>query len=86
MELMHSKLQLAFEPTHLEIIDESHLHRAHAAAKTHGGGHFKLIIRAKSLGQLPRIQQHQCIYQALAELMQSEIHALSIHIKPEARN
>ena len=71
------KALTALQPERLEIIDESHLHAGHLGAKS-GKGHFKLLIRSPFLANKRRLQQHQMIYQCLGELMQSDIHALSI--------
>jgi BolA protein len=66
-----------FQPTHMELIDESHKHVGHAGAKT-GMSHYKLIIQADKLNGLNTIAQHRLIYQALGDLMKTDIHALSI--------
>ena len=70
-------LEKALQPNHLEIIDDSHLHAGHAGAKE-GKGHFTVIIRSKNFNQKRRIQQHQMIYAALGNMMQTDIHALAI--------
>lgn len=77
MQKMTALLQKTLSPTDLKIIDESHLHAGHAGAKS-GKGHFKLLIKSHKFSGLSKIKQHQLIYQALGELMQTDIHALSI--------
>lgn len=72
-------LEMAFHPLLCELIDESAKHTGHVGAQS-GKGHFLLRIKSPGLASLPRVQAHQKIYQALGELMQTEIHALSIHI------
>ena len=42
------------------------------------GHHFEAIIVAKAFDGLPRIRQHQMVYQVLGERMREEIHALSM--------
>ena len=76
---MRSMLTQALQPTLLEIIDESHLHRGHAGAAS-GAGHFKLRISAEALNDLSPVQSHRLIYQALDEMMGPDIHALSIEV------
>jgi len=66
-----------FQPEHIELIDESHKHIGHEGAKT-GLSHYKLILQSKKLNDLNSIAQHRIIYQALGDLMQTDIHALSI--------
>ena len=66
-------------PTSIEVTDESHKHIGHVGAKD-GRGHFALTIQADCLNDISRIQQHQMIYQALGDLMETDIHALSIRV------
>ena len=63
-------------PLKLEITDQSHLHQGHAGNS--GGGHYTLTITSASFTQLKRMQRHRLIYDALADLIPSKIHALSI--------
>lgn len=76
---MTKRLNEALEPTHLEIIDDSHKHVGHAGAKG-GLGHFTVIISSQALNDKRKIQQHRLIYDALGEMMQTDIHALSIKV------
>ncbi|NVJ61731.1 MAG: BolA family transcriptional regulator [Gammaproteobacteria bacterium] len=77
---IRQRLKQAFNPEHLEVIDDSHLHAGHAGAKS-GKGHFTVVIQSEAFnGQRP-LKSHQAIYEALGELMQTDIHALSIKIQ-----
>lgn len=67
----------ALEPVRLDIIDESHLHAGHEGSRS-GGGHFKLHIVSPRFAGLTPLARHRVIYSALGEMMQREIHALSI--------
>ena len=67
----------ALQPESLEIEDESHLHAGHAGAAD-GRGHFRVMIVADAFGGQTRIQRHRLIFGALGEMMQTDIHALSI--------
>lgn len=75
IELMQQKLgTLAAD---IAIEDESALHAGHEGAKS-GGGHFRLrIISEKFIGLAP-LARHRLVYDALGEMMQRDIHALSI--------
>jgi len=70
-------LEAALQPESLDIIDDSHKHAGHAGAKS-GGGHFDLTIVASAFEGLNAVKRHQLVYQALGEMMQTQIHALSI--------
>ena len=43
-ETIKKKLVEAFDPTRLDVIDESHLHAGHVGARPEGETHFRLII------------------------------------------
>ena len=72
-------LQANFGPCDIVLEDEGHKHRGHPGAKA-GGGHFKLQIRSKKFTPLTSIACHRLIYQALDEMMGTDIHALSISV------
>jgi BolA family transcriptional regulator, general stress-responsive regulator len=65
-----------FEPSSLNLIDESAMHAGHAGNT--GGGHFKLHITSSHFYEKSQIMRHRLIYQTLADLIPSKIHALSI--------
>jgi BolA protein len=76
---IRERLQAAFAPIELEVLDEGHKHAGHAGE---GKGHFHVrIVSAAFAGQLP-IKRHRMIYAALADLMDHGIHALSIDASP----
>jgi len=60
----------------IEIIDESAAHAGHAGATQ--GGHFALTVVSVRFRGLNPIQRHRLVYDALGDLMQIGIHALSI--------
>ncbi|MEO8224557.1 MAG: BolA family protein [Gammaproteobacteria bacterium] len=74
---IHSRLLAALEPQVLEITDESHLHVGHAGARD-GRGHFHVRIASARFAGLSRIAQHRLVYEALGDLMTTDIHALRI--------
>jgi BolA protein len=74
---IHARLKAAFAPDVLEIVDDSHRHAGHAGAKD-GRGHFSVkIVSAKFAGTKP-LERHRMVYAALGNLMQTDIHALSV--------
>ncbi|MBS0382203.1 MAG: BolA family transcriptional regulator, partial [Proteobacteria bacterium] len=56
---IRARLQQAFAPTALEVLDEGHLHIGHAGE---GTGHFRVRIRADALAGKTRVQQHRLVY------------------------
>lgn len=77
MTRIRERLQRALAPAVLELIDESHLHAGHAGARS-GRGHFRLRIVSSRFEGLNPVQRHRLIYDALDDLMQTDIHALCI--------
>jgi stress-induced morphogen len=70
-------LEARFAPQELRIEDESHLHAGHAGAAG-GHGHFRIRIVAEAFRGVPTLARHRQIYAAVADLMQTDIHALAI--------
>lgn len=70
-------LTAAFQPLELMVKDQSQLHVGHAGAKD-GRGHFDVTIVAAAFAGANRLQRHRMIYDALGELMTTDIHALRI--------
>ena len=67
----------SLSPSVLEIHDDSADHVGHAGAAG-GGGHFSLLIVSESFSGLPRLQRHQRVLRAVADLLPHPVHALSI--------
>jgi BolA protein len=74
---MEQILSDVFSPSKLLIRDQSHLHIGHAGARD-GKGHFAVTIVAEVFTDSPQLERHRLIYDALNEMMQSDIHALTI--------
>lgn len=64
-------------PEKLEIVDESHKHAGHEGARS-GGGHYAVTIVSLAFSGKNAMARHRMIYGALSDLMQREIHTLSI--------
>lgn len=78
VEQIRSKLEAALSPVRLEIVDDSLAHAGHAGAVQSGGGHFSaFIVSAAFEGKSP-VQRHQLVYQALGDMLRTDIHALAI--------
>jgi BolA protein len=61
----------------LVIVDESHRHAGHEGARD-GRGHFAVEIVSPVFAGLAPLARHRKVYEAVGELMQTDIHALSI--------
>ena len=67
----------SLQPERVDIVDDSAKHAGHAGAAS-GGGHYQLTIVSKQFAGKPQVARHRLIYQALGDMMQRQIHALSI--------
>lgn len=77
VEKIRSAIEVSLKPSGLEIIDQSHRHAGHAGARD-GRGHFDVhIVSDLFKGKLP-LARHRMVYAAVGNLMETDIHALSI--------
>jgi BolA protein len=72
---IRDRLQQRFAPQELEVRDDSALHIGHA---NEGRGHFSVRIISSQFSSLGRVERHRMVYAALGDLMQDQVHALSI--------
>jgi BolA protein len=77
---IEAKLQAAFAPSRLDVVDESHLHAGHAGAPDGGQSHFRVTIRAAAFAGKSRVAQQRAIYAVLKEDMANQIHALALDV------
>lgn len=80
IERMRGLLVAAFAPDAIAIIDESHKHVGHAGARD-GRGHFSVDIASAAFADMAPLARHRAVYQALGEMMTTDIHALTIHAR-----
>ena len=74
-EVMRERLA-PLAASHIEIIDDSALHKGHAGASE--GGHYRLTIVSPAFAGKPTLARHRLVHQTLGDLMHNGIHALSI--------
>jgi BolA protein len=65
----------AFDPAHLDVINESHMHSVPPGSETH----FKVVLVSAQLGGKRQVARHQLVYRALAEELAGGVHALALH-------
>ncbi|MBT5470368.1 MAG: BolA family transcriptional regulator [Nitrospina sp.] len=79
VDIIDKNLREQLEAKHVEIIDESHLHRGHKAAG--GGGHYSVKIVSQKFENLNVMDRIRLVHKALDEEMTGTpklIHALQI--------
>lgn len=76
---MTAKLDRAFSPERLEVINESHLHAGHQPAFDGSGEtHFRIRIVAAGFTGMSRLQRHRSVNDLLADELRDGVHALAI--------
>ncbi|MBE0315681.1 BolA family transcriptional regulator [Xanthomonas citri pv. punicae] len=75
VEQIRAALQAALAPTELDVVDDSARHAGHAGARD---GHFNVRVVSAAFVGKPPLARHRAVYAAVGEMMQTDIHALSI--------
>jgi BolA protein len=79
VERIRAVVQDAFHPVRLEIRDDSAAHAGHVGGG--GKGHFRLLIVSEQFSGKTLLQRHRLVHEALAALLESDIHALVLSTK-----
>jgi BolA protein len=77
LERIRARLQAALAPVTLELGDDSAMHAGHPGAAS-GGGHYNVRIVSERFEGLKLVMRHRLVYDAVDDMMHSEIHALAI--------
>lgn len=77
---MRQRLEAAFAPTRLEILDESEEHRGHGGWREGGGTHWRIRIAAPALAALGRVERHRAVHAVLGPELIGRIHALALEV------
>ncbi|MBR7798662.1 BolA family protein [Undibacterium fentianense] len=78
IQMITDRLNEHLSPSYCQIQDDSAAHKGHAGAAS-GAGHFTVTIISEKFAGLNRISRHRLVYDAVGDLMHTEIHALVIH-------
>jgi BolA protein len=79
---MIDKLTAAFQPTYLEVIDESERHHGHGGTHAEGETHFVVQIASAAFRDTSRLQRHRMINDVLKTELTERVHALTIEADP----
>jgi BolA protein len=74
------RLEAAFAPTELNVVDDSESHRGHAGFQEGGESHFNVKIRSEKFKGLNRIARHRAVHEALGPELIGRIHALALDL------
>ena len=81
--IVEEKLNAAFAPEYLNVINESHLHAGHHhddGERFDGSGetHFRVRIVSTAFSGQSRLTRHRAINTALDEVLKGGLHALAV--------
>ncbi|MBB1363851.1 MULTISPECIES: BolA family transcriptional regulator [unclassified Shewanella] len=74
-QIITDKLNHAFSPLHLEVINESNRHHVPPNSETH----FKVVVVSDQFSEQRLLARHRLVNQALADELANGVHALSIN-------
>jgi BolA protein len=77
-QLIRDHLTSALAPIRLDLVDDSARHAGHSGARAEGESHFRLTIVAAVFAGKSRIDRQRLVFEAVGDLMQTDVHALSI--------
>ncbi|MEM0949356.1 MAG: BolA family protein [Pseudomonadota bacterium] len=78
---MRDRLEAAFQPTRLEIVDDSERHRGHAGFQEGGESHWQVTITSPLFEGMTRIARHRAVHASLGDVL-GRIHALELKFGP----
>ena len=88
-ETIRDRLEKAFSPESLAVINESHLHAGHLhPGEPHnerfdrnGETHFRVRIEAGAFAYMSRLERHRAVNAALADILAGPVHALAVEAR-----
>lgn len=75
---IESRLRLALNPSHLLVINDSHLHAGHAGHDESGESHFTVELVSTAFVSQSRVARQRMVNEALKDLLAERVHALRI--------
>jgi BolA protein len=81
ISLIRQRLEASLKPLSLEVQDDGAKHVGHTGHG--GGGHYTVRVVSACFEGLSLMQRHRMVYTAVADLMGSQIHALSIEARSD---
>lgn len=78
---MRAKIEAAFAPVELRIVDDSAKHAGHAGARAGGESHFTVSIVSAAFAGKGRVDRQRLVHAALAEELAGPVHALALVLR-----
>lgn len=71
-------LREAFNPTILNIINDSSKHAGHSGDDGSGESHFTIVIEAQAFVEMNRVARQRAVISALGNIVGERVHAVAI--------
>jgi BolA family transcriptional regulator, general stress-responsive regulator len=68
-------LRETFDPMHMEVVDESHMHSVPAGAESH----FRILVVSESFTDQTLVARHRLLNRTLSAELAGGLHALALH-------
>ena len=68
----------AFEPSRIEVINDSARHRGHAGDDGSGESHFTVVVESAAFSGKGRLERQRMVNRALGDIPGQRVHALAI--------
>lgn len=78
-EVVESRIAANIDCQHLDVVNESNQHNVPAGSESH----FRVVLVSSEFEDEKLIDRHRRINKLLADLLATEIHALSLHVYTE---
>jgi len=75
-DVLEMKLNKAFQPAYLQVVNESFRHSVPPGSESH----FKVTMVAEAFAESSVVKRHQMVYKLLADELNNGIHALALHL------
>lgn len=79
-EIIEKRLEEAFEPSLLELIDVSNEHAGHKT-QHRGAMHFKLNISSRQFKSISPVQRQRLILNTIKDLMPMPVHSITMNVQ-----
>jgi BolA protein len=83
-ERLRTKLEAAFAPTELEIIDESEQHRGHGGYREGGETHFRVRMTAPAFDDMNRVARSRAVHKVVEAELAERVHAMALELRGSA--
>ncbi len=75
---IETRLQEAFNPARMEVVNDSARHHGHAGDDGSGESHFTVLIESAAFRGRTRLERQRLVNAALGDIPGERVHALAI--------